>query len=250
LARAVAVLTSFSAPDRELSGAELARRAKLPRSTTHRIATELVSVGLLEQTPSGRLRLGMRLFELGHLALFQRGLRECASSFMADLAHATHETVHLAVLDGLDVVYLDIIRPSGAPALRSRLGGRLPPSATAVGKAILAFSPPELVEAVIDRGLPQLTIHSITEGDRLKAELFEIRRTGISFDNQEQAIGTVCCGAPIFGAGGHVVGSISVSGRLGAVRADRVKMAVRSTAAGISRLQYDQYDNPSGGRSS
>ena len=246
LARAVALLTAFAAPDRELSGAELARRSGLPRSTTHRVAAELVAVGLLEHTPSGRLRLGMRLFELGHLALYQRGLRESASSFLADLANATHETVHLAVLEDLDVVYLDIIRPSGAPALRSRLGGRLPPSATAVGKAILAFSPPELIDAVIERGLPRLTSHSITDGAVLKAELAEVRRTGIAFDNQEQAIGTVCCGAPIFGAGGRVVGSVSVSGRLGTLRADRVKMAVRTTAAGISRLQDEHYGLRSG----
>ena len=237
MARAVAVLTSFSAPDRELSGAELARRAKLPRSTTHRIATELVSVGLLEQTPSGRLRLGMRLFELGHLALFQRGLRECASSFMADLAHATHETVHLAVLDGLDVVYLDIIRPSPSPHLRSRVGGRLPATVTAVGKAILAFSSPDVVDAVIARGLPRLTPNSITDEGRLRAELVKIRRSGIAYDHQEQAIGTSCCAAPIFGINQRVVGSVSVSGHTSNIRLDLVCAAVQSAAAGISRVQ-------------
>lgn len=240
LARAVRVLAAFTAPDRELSGAELARRSGLPRSTTHRVAAELVATGLLEQTPAGRLRLGMRLFELGHLALFQRGLRESASPFLADLASVTHETVHLAVLEGLDVVYIDIIRPSGAPVLRSRVGGRLPPSTTGVGKAMLAYSAPELVDAVIAQGLPRLTPYSITDGTRLRAELVEVRRTGLSFDNQEQAIGTICCAAPIFGVGGQLVGAISVSGRLGVLRLDRVKMAVRTAAAGISRLQGHQ----------
>jgi DNA-binding IclR family transcriptional regulator len=174
---------------------------------------------------------------LGHLALFERGLRESASPFLADLANATRETVHLAVMDGLDLVYLDIIRPSGAPVMRSRLGGRLPPSVTAVGKAILAFSPAELVDAVIERGLPRLTPHSITSPEKLRAALVEVRRTAIAFDNEEQALGTVCCGSPILDATGTAVGAVSVSGRQGALRADRVKMAVRSTAAGISRLQ-------------
>ena len=231
------VLAAFTVPDTELSGAELARRSGLPRSTTHRVASELVAVGLLEQTSSGRMRLGMRLFELGHLALLQRGLRESASPFLADLSAATHETVHLAVLEGLDVVYIDIIRPSSAPALRSRVGGRLPPSTTGVGKALLAFSPPGLVDAVIERGLPRLTPYSITDGAKLRAELVQVRRAGLAFDNQEQAIGTVCCSAPVFGVGGALVGAVSVSGHLGTLRIDRVKMAVRSTAAGISRIQ-------------
>jgi DNA-binding IclR family transcriptional regulator len=230
-------MSAFTVPDRELSGAELARRTSLPRSTVHRLAAELTEHGLLEHTPSGRFRLGMRLFELGHLALYQRGLRESASAYLADLSNATRETVHLAVLDDQEVVYLDIIRPSGAPNLRSRLGGRLPPTATAVGKAILAFSPSSVIESVIAAGLPRLTPYSITDTTKLIAELNNIRHAGIAFDHQEQALGTLCCAAPVFGIGNKVVAAVSVSGRLGVMRTDRVKMAVRSTAAGISRLQ-------------
>lgn len=235
--RAVALLSAFRTDDHELSAAELSRRTGLPRSTTHRISSELTELGLLERTSNNGYRLGMRLFELGHMALFERGLRDTAAPFLADLANATHETVHLAILNDLDVVYLDIIRPSGAPAMRSRPGGRLPATATAVGKAILAFSPSDVVERSIERGLSTFTPHTITDGARLRAELKEIRREGLAYDNQEQALGTICCAAPIFGTSNEVVGSVSVSGRAGVLRFDRVRMAVRSTAAGISRFQ-------------
>ncbi|MCL2783148.1 MAG: hypothetical protein FWD80_04140 [Propionibacteriaceae bacterium] len=135
------------------------------------------------------------------------------------------------------MVYLDIISPSPPPRLRSRIGGRLPPTVTGVGKAILAFSPPDVVDEVIARGLPRLTSNSITDETRLRTELAKIRQTKLAFDNQEQAIGTSCCAAPIFGARDSVVGAVSVSGHTPNIQLDLVAAAVRSTAAGISRVQ-------------
>jgi len=237
VARAVALMSVFRWKDRELSSAELARRSGLPRSTAYRMACELSALGALEQLPDGQFRLGMPLFEWGQLALYQRGLRESASSFLADLSNATHQTAHLAVLDNCDVVYLDIISPSPAPRLRSHIGGRLPATVTAVGKAILAFEPEEVIDEVIARGLPRLTTNSITDESRLRTELEHVRQTGLAFDNQEQAVGTSCCAAPIFGVRQSVVGSVSVSGHTESIKFDLVAAAVRSTAAGISRMQ-------------
>ncbi|MCL2482545.1 MAG: IclR family transcriptional regulator [Propionibacteriaceae bacterium] len=238
--RAFALLSVFQSRDRELTAAELARRSGLPRSTAYRMAGELTGLGILEQTLDGRFRLGLKLFELGQLALYQRGLRESAACFLADLSNATRQAAHLAVMDNCEVVYLDIIRPSPPPRLRSRVGGRLPPTVTGVGKAILAFSPPEVVDEVIARGLPRLTTNSITDEARLRAELVKIRRTGLAFDHQEQAVGTSCCAAPIFGANHQVVGAVSVSGHTSSIRLDLVAAAVQSTAAGISRVQGAQ----------
>ena len=235
--RALALMSAYKWKDREMSAAELARRANLPRSTAYRMACELASLGALEQLPDGQFRLGMKLFEFGQLALFQRGLRESASSCLADLSNATHQTAHLAVLDDCDVVYLDIISPSPAPRLRSRIGGRLPATVTGVGKAILAFEPEEVIQEVIARGLPRLTTNSITDETRLRSELEKVRQTGLAFDNQEQAVGTSCCAAPIFGIHQAVVGAVSVSGHTESIKFDLVAAAVRSAAAGISRLQ-------------
>jgi len=237
LTRALGLLTSFDAEDSELSAAELARRAGLPRSTTHRLATELVQKGFLERMSDGHFRLGLALFELGQLSLLQRGLREAANSYLADLSSATHQRVHLAVLEGAEVVYLDVISPSPNAHARPRIGGRLPATDTAVGKAILAFSTPGQVDRVIGAGLRRLTPNSITDESQLRAELTEIRRTGVAYDNQEQALGTSCCGAPILGRGGEVVGAISVCGPTGVLHFNLVIAAVRFAAAGISRMQ-------------
>jgi len=198
---------------------------------------ELANLGILEQTPDGQFRLGLKLFELGQLALYQQGLRESAASFLADLSNATRQTSHLAILDHCDVVYLDSIRPSPPPRLRARVGGRLPATVTGVGKAILAFSSPETIDEVIARGLPRLTTNSITDEARLRAELAKVRRTGLAFDHQEQAVGTSCCAAPIFGVHQRVVGAVSVSGHTSNIRLDLVAAAVQSAAAGISRVQ-------------
>lgn len=241
IGRALVLLSGFQSKDRALTAAELARRSGLPRSTAYRMAGELAALGLLEQTSDGHFCLGMKLFELGQLALYQHGLRESASSFLADLATATRHTAHLAVLDNTDVFYLDIIRPSPSPHLRSRVGGRLPATVTAVGKAILAFSPPDVVDAVVAKGLQRLTPNSITDEARLRAELSKIRRSGIAYDHQEQAVGTSCCAAPIFGPKHNVVGSVSVSGHTSSIRLDLVCSAVQSAAAGISRLQGDRH---------
>ena len=241
IARAMSVLESFQSKDRDLTAAELARRSGLPRSTAYRIAGELASLGALEQTADGHFRLGGKLYEMGQLAIFQRGLRDSAASFLVDLANATRQTVHLGVLDNSEVVFLDVVRPGPAPQSMSRSEIRMPATATGLGKAVLAFSAAEVVDQVIARGLPKVTSNTITEEVRLRSELTKIRRTGLAFDHQEHATGTSCCAAPIFGSSNKVVGAVSVSGQTSSIRLDLVAAAVQTTAAGISRLQGARY---------
>ena len=152
LGRALTLLTAFRPGDGELTLAELARRTGLPKPTAHRMLAELAQWNVVERTPDG-IRLGMRLFELGQLAPLQRGLREAATPFLSDLFEATHETVHLAVPDGLDVVYVQKLAGRNGPRIPSRVGGRMPAYCTGVGKALLAFAPPERLAAVVAGGL-------------------------------------------------------------------------------------------------
>lgn len=237
VARISSLLGVFTPTDRELSGAELARRSGLARSTAHRLVSELVAEGLLERTDSGRYQLGMRLFELGQMAPRQRGLRESAAPFMCDLRDATRQTVHLAVLDGAEVVYLDIIRAASAPRMQSRVGGRLPAHATGVGKAILAFSDSSVVEEIIAAGLTRLTRYTIDDPNRLRRELAQTAQRGSAYDREENALGTICCASPVFGPDNAVIGAISVAGHTTRFDVERVAAAVRSTAMAISRMQ-------------
>jgi len=127
------VLDAFDGPGR-LTLAQIVRRTGLPRSSAHRMLERLVQLRWLRR--SGRdYELGMRLVELGSLAVHQDRLVRAASPLLGELHRATGLVVHLAVLHGPDVVYLEKI---GDRTIPTRVGGRQPAHCTAVGKAILA----------------------------------------------------------------------------------------------------------------
>jgi DNA-binding IclR family transcriptional regulator len=234
LARAVRVLAAFDADSALLGVSDLARRTGLAKSTVHRLVHELAALGLVEITPAG-VRLGMRLFELGQLAPRQRDLRDAAMPYLQDLREATGATAHLAVLEGIEVVYVEILRGKDAPALPSRVGGRMPAHATGVGKAILAFSPPEVVRARLEAGLPRTSPHTIEMPGMLQRELARVRDAGVAFDREESGVGIVCVAAPVFGVDGRVCGALSVSGRSGRFKVERMAAAVRTAALALSR---------------
>ena len=176
-----------------------------------RLVHELASCGLVEVTGGG-VRLGMRLFELGSSVPRQRSLTEAALPYMRDLQQATGDTVHLAVLDRAEVVYLQILRGRGTRQLPSRVGGRMPAHATGVGKAILAFSPPAVVDALIGNELRPRTARTIVAPGALRRELSRVRQAGTAFDREESGPGIVCAASPVFGADGAVVAGLSLTG--------------------------------------
>lgn len=234
LERAMSLLTAFGADKTELGISELSRRSGLAKSTTHRLVGELVRLGLLEQAgPS--VRLGMQLFELGQLVPRQRTLKDAALPFMEDLREATQNNVHLAVLEGVEVVYVEILRVRDSQPLPSRVGGRMPAHATGVGKAILAFSPAEVVKARIDAGLTRRSPYTIIMPGPLARELRTITETGISYDRQESAVGIVCAAAPVFGSDGAIVAAMSVTGRAERLDIERMAPAVRTAALALTR---------------
>lgn len=231
--RASQILSSFDSESPTLSLAELTRRSGLPRSTVHRIAEELAQLGWLEKSERG-YQLGMRLFEFGELVPRQRDLVTIALPYMEDLRTATGASVHLAVLDGTQVVYLQVLASKSAPPMSSRRGGRLPAHATGVGKAMLAFSPPEVVQRLIDAGLPRMSARTIATPGQLRRELNAVRASGIAYDREESHAGVLCAAAPIFGTDGAVRAAISVSGFSRRV-APRMGPAVQTAALALTR---------------
>jgi IclR family acetate operon transcriptional repressor len=234
LARGVAVLRSFLPSDRSLGVREIARRSRLPPSTAHRIVSELAALGLLERSGDGAVSLGLRLFELGQLVPRQRSLRDVALPFMEDLQHATRQTVHLAIRDETEVVYVEILGSRGT-SLPSRVGGRMPLHCTGVGKAILAYSDPAVVRAVLEQPLVARAPATITEPGRLLAQLREVRRRGVAYDRQESGPGIVCAASPILCADGHPAGALSVTGRVGLMDVEQVAPAVHAVARALGR---------------
>ena len=140
---------------------------------------------------------------------------------MEDLREATHQRIHLAVLDGVDVVYLQILGSAGKP-ITSRTGGRLPAHVTGVGKVILAYSPAAVVKARIDAGLPRYTPRTITTPGALMRELRVVRTEGTAYDREESNIGISCVAAPVFGHDRRIRAGLSVTGPTG--RIDPVRL--------------------------
>ena len=163
--RALALLGAFDEQHRRLTLTELAARAGLPLPTAHRLVGELAAWGAVSRTPSGEYVVGRRLWDLGLLAPVQTGLRQVASPFLHDIYAATLATVHLAVRDGTEVLYLDRLAGHTSVPVVSRVGTRLPMHATGVGKVLLAHAPPE-VQAAVLADLPRITAYTVTRVSR------------------------------------------------------------------------------------
>ncbi|MGW5156591.1 IclR family transcriptional regulator [Nonomuraea wenchangensis] len=243
LRRVATVLSAFRADDGDLGASELARRTGLPKSTVHRITLGLAEAGLLERH-GGQVRLGLRLFEIGQRVPRQRVLRDAALPYMTDLREATRQTVHLAVLEGHEVVYVEILPTPGGPTLPSRVGGRFPAPVTGVGKAILAFSPAETVRAVLQQELPRISERSVIAPGVLARQLDRVRAEGVAFDREESGAGIVCAASPVLAPDGTALGALSVSGWSSTMRMARVAPAVRTAALALSRALGAQGETP------
>jgi IclR family acetate operon transcriptional repressor len=234
VARVAAILGAFDAHHPQLRVAEIGRRARLPKATTSRLVRDLVTYGLLERSGVS-LRMGIRLFEFGELASRPRNLRAIALPYMADLRQATRQTVHLAVLEGTEVVYVEILRHRDAPRMPSEVGGRLPAHASAVGKALLAFSDDDAVDLVLGQPLRPVGPRTITAPGLLRRQLSRIRESGLAFESQESGPGVGCAASAIVTADGRASAAISVSGWTGKLNLRSIGPAVRAVALTVSR---------------
>lgn len=221
------VLESFDGPGR-LTLAQIVRRTGLPRSSAHRMLERLVALRWLRR--DGRdYELGMRLVELGSLALHQDRIHRAAIPLLRDLHRATGLVVHLAVLDGSDVVYLEKIGDQLGTAIPTRVGGRQPAHCTAVGKAILADK--EITDVDLSE---RKTRFSIATTAQLALELQKVRAHGAAFEREESLPGFGCVAAPI-GPAGKAVAAVSVCGPMRRMAFESLVAPVRMTAMGIWR---------------
>lgn len=228
------VLDAFDGPGR-LTLAQIVRRTGLPRSSAHRMLERLVALRWLRR--SGRdYELGMRLVELGSLAVHQDRLHRAAIPLLHDLHRATGLVVHLAVLDGSDVVYLEKIGDRMMAAIPTRVGGRQPAHCAAVGKAMLAYND----DADVVNLSTRKTRYSISTPAQLRDELAKVRARGVAFDREESLAGFGCVAAPI-GGPGDAVAAVSVCGPVSRMTFDqRLAAPVRMTAMGIWRDVEDR----------
>ena len=152
VATAIRLLKAFSEDEVDIGISELAQRLGIAKSTAHRLAVTLVSEGMLEQDrDNGKYRLGVALFRLGALVRRRMEVSNEARPYLYDLREKINESVHLAILDGTEIMYVYNLESTHAIRMRSDLGVRKPAHCTAEGQAILAFQPQEVVDER-DRG--------------------------------------------------------------------------------------------------
>jgi DNA-binding IclR family transcriptional regulator len=235
LARGLRLLDAFGPTDTELSLAELATRTGLPKPTAYRLLRELRNWGGVEQTADGGYRLGLHMFALGQRVPWQRELRHLALPYLEDLYEATHENVHLAVLQGTDTLFLEKVTGHRSTPIISRIGSRLPVHCTATGKVFLALGPPDRLHRVVAAGLSRHTPRTIVLAGMLSRDLDRTRARGFGVNVEESEVGVVAVAAPVFDDRKRVVAAISVTGSSHRIGVDRIAPAICMAARAMSR---------------
>jgi IclR family KDG regulon transcriptional repressor len=198
----------------QLSAREVTERLDLPRTTVHELLVTLVARSYLIAVPGQpvQYRLGMPLFQLGAAFAGQLDLVREAQSVARDVAAACDEAVHVAVLDGADVIYLVKIDSTHPVRMVSGVGRRLPAHCTAVGKILLSGLDQPGLDAVLMKGaLPGMTSDSITDPDRLRAHLERVRAEGVGVDLGESDSAMRCVAAAVRDHSGTTIAAMSVS---------------------------------------
>jgi len=213
VAAAIALLKAFSEDEVDIGVSTLAKRLGMAKSTVHRLATTLVSEGMLEQNPeNGKYRLGIALFGLGALVRRRMDVSNEAKPYLFDLRETTGETVHLAILDRTDIMYVYNLESTQAIRMRSDIGVRKPAYCTAEGLAMLAFQPSSLVDDIVSRGLQPRTSRTNTDPERLRAVLAAVRDRGYAIEDEESEAGMRCVAAPVRNATREVVAAVGIAG--------------------------------------
>ncbi|MFB6901502.1 IclR family transcriptional regulator [Streptomyces hydrogenans] len=212
--RAFDVLELFLQGDGTLSAPEITRRLGLPRTTTHELVSTLTARNYLVPVPEqpGRYRLGVRTYQLGSRYAEQLDLAAEGREVARETAETCGETVHVALLEDADVIYVAKVDSTHAVRMVSAAGRRLPAHCTAVGKMLLAMLPADELDELLDgRELIGMTPRSITDPDALRAALAEIAILGVAVEQRESNPDVSCVAAPVRDRSGRVVAALSIS---------------------------------------
>ncbi len=208
LVRGLEVLSAVANGSRSLP--DLSQALGLTRSTTHRLATNLVDQRFLNFTPRVGYSLGPKLLELGHLASRQMSLPRIAHDYLVQLSQDTGDTVHLGILDAGMALYLDKISGSRRIEISSRIGERQPLRSTGLGKALLLDETEAVLRETYAREAAAWPQYSVNESIWLE-RMRHYQQAGYALDLEENEDRIRCVAAPIRDAGNRIIGSISVS---------------------------------------
>lgn len=237
LGKLMVLLDLVTHAERPLRFTDILAQSSQPRGTLHRQLGHLVEEGLLELDGEGRYSPGLRLLDLAARSWAKNEFRLIAEPHLKALQAMSGETVHLGVLRGTSIIYLDKVEGGQSVRMYSQIGNASPVYCTGVGKAALSVLPAaSLAELMADISFHRFTANTLASMRELTAELAEIRRDGCAFDREEHEQGICCIAAPIWTADHSLVGGISITGpayRLTIERLSQWAGPVRDAAASI-----------------
>ncbi|MEW5921413.1 MAG: IclR family transcriptional regulator [Bacillota bacterium] len=213
--RVLTILEVMAGEGAPITVTELADKVNLKISTVHRLLSTLVHRGYVEQEDDNKYRLGLKLMEIGNSVLYYSDIRTVARPYLEELMERCNETVNLAILDDIDVVYIDQVESKNLIIVKmlAQVGNRGPVHCTSSGKVLLAFLPKEKMEETISRlELVKYTNETITDVDNLRKELKRVQQDGYAVDWGEREEHVRCIAAPIFNYEGRAIASVSISG--------------------------------------
>jgi DNA-binding IclR family transcriptional regulator len=241
LTRHLALLGAFDVDAAFLTLSQLSRRSGLPMSSTHRLAAELESHGLLERVEDGTYRLGLHLWELAARTPGALGLREIALPYMQDVQSIVREHTQLGVLQGNDVLFLERLSTKHAVINVTLVGGRLPLHASSSGLVLLANAAQAVQDAVLDAPLERFTPQTIGSPAELRRVLGQVRREGFAVGDgyiHPEARGIA---VPVFGAADGVIAALAVIVPNGDKPVSPLVDLLRAAADGISDALHAAY---------
>jgi IclR family KDG regulon transcriptional repressor len=214
VSRALDIIEIVSSEKDGLGVTEIAKQMDINKSSVYRILSTLVQYGYMEQDEeTSRYKLGYKFLEMSSKLLESIDLRKEARPFLQELEKETNEVIHLVVYDQGEVIYIEKLEGTETLRMHSKVGKRAPMHCTAVGKAILAHLPSNVVLDILERkGMPRHTDKTITDQDEFLKELSQVRQKGYALDLEENEYGIRCIAVPIFDHVGKVIAAVSVSG--------------------------------------
>ena len=232
------ILEALDASPAGLQLREIAQQTSVNKSTAYRFVAHLESEGYLLRDETGAYVVGPKLARLGAGIAYHATLRKISRPVALGLSNETKETVNVGVLDGHEVLYLDVIESPHSFRMASKPGMRRPVNCTALGKALVAFLPSQYREEILlaltfERATPR-TIANLA---RFKKELARVVQQGYAIDDQETDMGARCVAVPILDESRNVAAAISVSGPITRMSRDRIRayaVATRRAARAIS----------------
>jgi len=237
--RALDVLLCFTSATPELTMTQISERVGMHKSTVHRLLATLEAKRFVQRDPvTGIYQPGNRLLQMAFLTHERKDLRNLAAPYMKQLNEAHRETITLSILDGSDMVYIDVLESPQAVKLAAKPGQRLPAFCTASGKVIIAFSPEKVIQQVFEQGFPEYTKYTIRESEKMLHIIKLSRERGFAYSEQEFEEGINAVAAPILDRENHPLAAIAVAGpsyRLSIDRMMEIGPSIASVAREISR---------------